>query len=136
MAPEGDPSASYIYLVTARHNVERARRIGSFLYVRLNRKDRTAGYLKIDTPWMFAQKEGVDLAVAGPYFDLSAFDSATIPVDYPEREGVPPGESIGIGDEVFCIGLFTQRYGSRQNQPIVRSGIIAAMPTEALEDAD
>ncbi len=34
----------------------------------------------------------------------------------------------------MIAGLFTEHYGNQQNLPIVRSGIIAAMPTEPLED--
>jgi hypothetical protein len=39
-------------------------------------------------------------------------------------------ESIGIGDEVFLVGLFTQHRGSQRNIPLLRVGNIAAMPEE------
>jgi hypothetical protein len=41
--------------------------------------------------------------------------------------------SIGIGDEVFLIGLFTQHHGSRRNIPLLRVGNIAAMPEEPIQ---
>ncbi len=133
---EVHPSAAYIYLVTARHNVDRAQRSGTDLYVRLNRRNLTAGYLKIDTPWIRPQENGVDLAIQGPYLDLSAFDSTAIPIGWAADEAVLGNEGVGIGDEVFCVGLFTQRSGAQQNQPLVRSGVIAAMPNQPLQDTD
>lgn len=44
--------------------------------------------------------------------------------------------AIGIGDEVLMVGLFTKRYGYRKNIPIVRGGIISAMPEEPIEDQE
>ena len=41
-------------------------------------------------------------------------------------------QQIGIGDEVFVAGMFVQRLGEARNLPIVRSGIIAAMPDEKI----
>jgi hypothetical protein len=43
---------------------------------------------------------------------------------------------IGIGDDLFIAGLFTQRRGTQRNIPIVRAGIIASMPEEPLQDKD
>lgn len=42
--------------------------------------------------------------------------------------------SIGIGDEVFCVGLFTPASGSdKRNTPIVRHGNIAMIPGEQIQ---
>ena len=40
---------------------------------------------------------------------------------------------IGIGDEVFTIGLFTAIQGSTRNIPIVRWGNIAMLPSEQIQ---
>ena len=45
-------------------------------------------------------------------------------------------ESIGIGDEIFTVGLFNQKWGEEKNSPIMRTGIIAAMPDEPLQAFD
>jgi hypothetical protein len=37
---------------------------------------------------------------------------------------------IGLGDEVYVAGMFTARIGDSRNIPIVRVGIISAMPDE------
>jgi len=41
-------------------------------------------------------------------------------------------ERIGLGDELAIVGLFAKRVGSDRNLPIVRSGVIAATPSEPL----
>lgn len=40
---------------------------------------------------------------------------------------------VGVGDEVFSIGLFTPAAGSARNEPIVRHGNIALMPQEQIQ---
>lgn len=45
-------------------------------------------------------------------------------------------KNIGIGDEVFMTGLFTNHSGKEKNIPIVRIGNIAAMPDEPIRSAD
>jgi len=42
----------------------------------------------------------------------------------------PATSPAAQGDDVVLIGLFPNRYGDRRNLPIVRAGIIAAMPEE------
>lgn len=37
-------------------------------------------------------------------------------------------DEIGVGDELQITGLFIHHRGSRRNVPVVRSGIISAMP--------
>jgi hypothetical protein len=39
---------------------------------------------------------------------------------------------IGIGDEVLTVGLLLQREGQHRNLPIIRTGIISAMPSEPI----
>jgi hypothetical protein len=39
-------------------------------------------------------------------------------------------ENVGIGDDVFMVGLFRSHFGKTKNVPIVRTGNIASMPGE------
>ncbi len=39
---------------------------------------------------------------------------------------------IGVGDDIFAVGMFVQRMGETKNLPIVRAGIISAMPEEEI----
>jgi hypothetical protein len=40
---------------------------------------------------------------------------------------------IGIGEELFIVGLFRSHYGNERNRPIVRIGSIAAMADEPVK---
>jgi hypothetical protein len=40
---------------------------------------------------------------------------------------------VGLGDEVFFVGLFTGHAGSAHNEPIARFGNISMMPREPVE---
>jgi hypothetical protein len=67
-------------------------------------------------------------------------DVAVLPFEVPEKEtdlmAIPPDtfltdemiqrEAIGLGGEVFLIGLFHLVHGREKNYPIIRSGIVAA----------
>jgi hypothetical protein len=43
---------------------------------------------------------------------------------------------IGLGDEVFVTGLFKGRVGEQRNIPIIRTGIISAMPDEPIKSGN
>jgi hypothetical protein len=45
-------------------------------------------------------------------------------------------EGIGIGDEVFMVGLFHRHTGRDRNEPIIRVGNIAAFPSEPILGAN
>ena len=129
------PGMGYIYLITAKHNIINASREGRDLYLRLNTKKGTADFLLIPQgEWTFADDDAVDIAVMQVnvprdhyfYYELPRGDCVTDKLikDY----------GIGIGDEIQVIGLFTSRFGMQKNIPILRSGIIAAMPDEPMQD--
>jgi hypothetical protein len=44
--------------------------------------------------------------------------------------------SIGIGDDVFTVGLFTYHAGTQRNMPIVRYGNVAMLPDEPIQVGD
>jgi hypothetical protein len=123
---------SHGYLVTARHCIENAERYGA-LYARMNRRDTgEAELVELEPSWIYHDDDTNDVAVlhfAPPAFQIMVFmrESLATP-DVIERE------SIGIGDELLVVGLFTWHYGRTANHPIVRAGIIAAMPDEPIED--
>jgi hypothetical protein len=130
---------SHHYLVTARHCVEQSKNYGD-LYVRLNKTGGGIEAIKLDSQWHYPEHEADDIAVM-PFpsiaFSLAGFD--TWPIEIPVwclADETIAREVIGVGDEVVVVGLFTHRDGKHQNRPIVRSGIIAAMPDEPLEDVN
>ena len=50
-------------------------------------------------------------------------------------EDVMKKHGIGIGDDLAMVGLFVRHVGVQRNMPIVRTGILAAIPTEPLRDS-
>jgi hypothetical protein len=107
-----------LYLVTARHCVERAHRKYGQLWVRVNKRDSGSEMIEVNSPWYYPDSEADDVAVSEFPLNLSerGFDIAwwdllqvTVNEQIIEREG------IGIGDEVVAVGLFTQ--GRKASEP-------------------
>jgi hypothetical protein len=126
------PDKHFGYLVTARHNIEKAKQSGN-LYVRANLKSGTAEMVAIEDPWFYPDLEASDVAVL-PVSPPDEFDTATISSDLILTDDVSLRYGLGVGDEIFSVGLFAKHWGKTRNVPLVRSGIIAAMPGEPLQD--
>lgn len=126
----------FAYLVTARHNIVKASQEGSDLYVRVNTKDG-ATYIKIVDEWYYPDSDAIDVAVL-PFSGRTGlnFTATALPLAMFATNEVVKKYFIGIGEDLFMAGLFTSRHGRRKNLPILRTGIIAAMPEEPLIDAD
>jgi hypothetical protein len=129
-----------VYLVTARH-------------VLYTRKDR---YLKNPRPrWARVHDLGSDEPMIVGINDAWVFaddengvsiDAAVVPFSQPPESGIGTITDpafmtdekmerfhIGYGDELSVVGLFSPRPGDKNVLPIVRSGIIAALPGEPVE---
>ncbi len=124
---------AHVYLVTARHNVERARDAGS-LYLRLNTVTGEADYVEAKGEWLFPESDSSDVAVMMLDIPFDEFQFQPVPVEILATQSSINRHDIGIGDEIIITGLFSQRHGTRRNSPIVRTGIIASMPDEPLKD--
>jgi hypothetical protein len=125
----------HLYLITARHCVEKAERYGG-LSLRLNKRAGGTEFVRLDGSWYFPDSAADDVAVMPlpilmhNHFDLAPSDMS----NWAATDEYLESESVGVGDEVVVIGLFTHRGGKHQNRPIVRTGIISAMPVEPLVD--
>jgi len=126
--------AQWTYMATAKHVIEAAKRYGSSIYVRLNTNQGGYEMLEVHGEWTYHENEGVDLALGGWQPDLKKYDCRVIPFEMFALEKAIESESIGVGDEIVMVGLFSQHYGTKKNYPIVRSGAIAATPGEPLRD--
>lgn len=132
---EVDSAYSHIYMVTARHCVDMAAKFGP-LFLRLNAVTGGAGMVLINSEWVMSENPSVDVAVlpfAPPQdrYDYKFFAQDILLTDEKIAE-----HGVGPGDNLVVTGLFTERSGKERNFPIVRSGIIAAMPGEPLVDED
>jgi hypothetical protein len=129
------PKARYVYLITAKHCIEKAQQYGN-LYLRLNKVDGKADMVKVEAKWLYSDREASDVAVLRFPSLRHVFQYKHIAEDMFATEERIEKQGIGVGDDLVITGLFTERYGNQRNIPIVRSGVIAAMPDEPLEDID
>jgi hypothetical protein len=151
---EGLPGHTHGYLVTARHCVEQAKRYGS-MYVRINSRvvsgsPKVGDYTEAELAKQAADAELIEIEAPAKwhFHDDPVNDVAVLPMTPPvakfmflvaseesfATDEVVTRESIGVGDDLLVVGLFTSHHGRTMNRPIVRAGIIAAMPEEPVED--
>jgi len=119
---------SISYLVTARHVVDGSRPIGS-LWVRLVRKDGKKLVFEIpsDSWWCHPH---TDIAIGPISMSMREFEMRYIPLELLADDQWMSEHSVGIGDHVVAIGLFSQFVGKGRDAPIARFGRIALMPDE------
>ncbi|HEV7377214.1 MAG TPA: hypothetical protein VGN95_21030 [Pyrinomonadaceae bacterium] len=134
--------SAYYYLVTAWHILKQARERGySQFYVRLNYQQGGSEVIPIGDNWVYPDNPAIDIAVLphSPHGDI--FDHMAIPIEsfikadddgyygnFQTSKGEDKKSVIGIGDELLITGLFNRHWGHQRNMPIVREGMIAAMP--------
>ncbi len=127
---EGEPSSTCIYLITAKHNIEEAKKFGN-LYLRINSHNE-GKYVEVSlNAWDYPPDgSNADFAIAiiaPPSID---FDYLYTPSELIATTQLVREKQIGIGDDIVTIGLHLSRAGTSRNLPIVRSGIIACVPHE------
>jgi hypothetical protein len=125
---------SSIYIITAKHIIDAIKEESTEkeVYLRINLKN--GGSKLVRTPldkWIFhPQESNVDVAILNWAPQQAVFDYLALPIEYGATEEVIKKESIGVGDDVFLVGLFASHFGSQRNLPIIRVGNIASMPEE------
>jgi Trypsin-like peptidase domain len=123
-----------VYLVTAKHCVEKARQAGSF-FARINSKTGSILYQELKGEWLFNEDDRSDVAVL-PFEMPDQAQFAAIPISMLATDEVVREKRIGAGDNVVVTGLFTKRSGKTRNIPVLRAGIISAMPVERERDEE
>jgi hypothetical protein len=130
-----DKRCADVYLVTAKHNVDKIA--GREFIIGMNLKEnRGLAYVNGDSgaKWWFHPEtpNEVDIAIM-PFGPPDVVDMATVPIEGSFLSPADiPSERIGPGDEVFAVGLFTKMTGKARLIPIVRTGNIAMMPAEKI----
>jgi len=124
------PNENLAYLITAGHVIKGItnKNIDTII-LRINCADGTWAYT--ETPakdWVFHDDPAADVAALSIGFHTSTHDHRAWDMKWSVTPELIRKHSIGPGDEVFFIGLFTKHYGTTKNIPIVRMGNIAAMP--------
>src|SRR6266851_1839275 len=105
------------YLVTAAHVIEgmKSKGFGDKILVKVNTND--GGMTKVKTQfsdWRFHPNNAViDVAVI-PIATVEGLDVLLYPAGTAVTEEVKTRESIGLGDEVFVVGLYTKHFGRKK----------------------
>lgn len=135
--PSKQSGFNFTYLVTARHVLDDARAEGyTTFYVRLNTLDGGSQTVELSSEWTYPANPAIDVAALLFNPNPSIFQCLAFPADACATKVGLKTRRIGVGDELFMLGLFNQRWGHQRNIPIVRSGIIASMPTEPFMDEE
>jgi hypothetical protein len=133
-----DENIGFRYVVTAEHNISGFRQKGWDIYVRSNlvnggvREDNWAkGH------WFFHPDPGsTDVAVAPIDFNPEEeFKQIVLRTPHPDKGIIATTEmmrqsKIGLGDEIFIVGLFRSHHGQQRNVPIIRIGNLAMLKGE------
>ncbi len=128
---------SFVDVVTAKHVIEGISEysIDQTVYLRLN--NNTGGIVYADAPidkWISDTSSAsfVDIAILHWLPPKDIVNYRIIPDKMIVNEQVISENEIGVGDEVFITGLFTNHAGGVRNTPIVRVGNVALMPEELI----
>ena len=133
------PGKVHVYLVTAGHSV----RDRDNLVARLNAPGggTIVDLLPLSDRWLrltdpAAGEHHVDLAAVrwNPQASAEAgYRPIPLAMLFDERlVGNDAQAGVGIGDEVFAIGLTSVRYAQEQNAPVIRTGHIAMILSEPM----
>ena len=128
----------FSYLVTAKHVIVMIKQLSvdGQVLIRINLGSgsfatRAAG---VDHWRSHPDDTSVDVAALA-WLPGAEFEFKLLPTEMfltPERI---KDEAVGIGDEVFMVGLFASHHGKQRNVPVVRIGNIACMPDERFPHA-
>ena len=123
------------YVVTALHCVYAARPFGP-LHLRLNLRSELVphgapGFVDLPlAPDAWIEHPTTDVAIARMPALTQTTDWLWIPQVMIASAEYVSTQGVGVGDEVFFAGLFSQHPGLQRFQPIVRFGNISMMPHE------
>lgn len=131
---EGNEELRFGYLLTARHCVKRALQRYGEIKLRVNLRSGGCRLITLPNKWVFSENEDSDIAALAWAPDPTVKLVSWPFVSFVTKEKLA-AHGIGIGDDIFLLGLFTQRHGTKQNIPIIRTGVIASMPDEPIQDA-
>jgi hypothetical protein len=124
------------YLVTADHVARKLEKMKPVFSVRLNDENGIAHGLFAPTApkwWRHPTDKTVDAAVFPWRLSPKKYPFTVFPTEkFVTRQNIKK-TLIGIGDEIYILGLFRKWAGKDRITPLVRHGHIAMMATEQIE---
>ena len=131
----GKETVGYFFqhIVTARHVIEAIEH--HEVCVRINQLNGSVLHEHLPkTGWEVHPDKAVDIAVAPATVEEEKYKISNVLLDrHPLTPEVIVEHDIGVGEDVITAGMFTRHIGLTSNRPIVRAGIISAMPNEPVE---
>ena len=124
----------FLYLLTAKHVLDEAVKAKLPLAMRLNKRDGGSAYILLAPETAWWRSAEADLAILPAVIDAAVFQFEALPLQMLATAEKLSTHAIGLGDDLFTVGLFSLRTGKQQNIPIVRTGIISAIPSEPLTE--
>jgi len=107
---------------------------GHWPTIRLNKKGGNVDIIELDSAEWHWIPGKYDIAATPIHLDDAVHDIAAVGTHMfvvdPDRSRQYRSEYIGIGDDVFMIGLFADHYGASINIPSARFGNISMLPNE------
>jgi hypothetical protein len=126
-------SARFVFFVTAKHLIEGLK--DKPVYFRVNKVGGGTTTLRTQYGnqwWLHPTDKTADVAIVPIGFQADA-DIRAVEFESLGTPEVLNKLTVGIGDEVYAIGLFQPPGGADHNVPIVRHGNIAMMPEEQIQ---
>lgn len=134
----GPDEGTALYVVTCTHTLDGIEKYSTDgrAYIRINTQ---SGYVDVETrvhDWEKHSDSAVDASaikwdgVIGAEVDWVPTDTMAATPEWIERL------NLGIGDNVFFVGLFSQHAGRHRNIPVARMGTLAAMREELVSSED
>ncbi len=124
----------FLNVVTAEHVIVGLQNKGfDRPYMQLNMESGGAEIFPTEyNEWRFHPDHvnPTDVAVLPCAIDRASVVYSHTPANTIATDKIIKKQHIGIGDEIFIVGLFKNHYGKRRNVPIVRIGNIALMLEE------
>lgn len=139
MCASDDEGFTFQYIVTAGHVIDG---MGENICIRANVQEGGTEIVRTKKADWYRHpgtnpRRYVDVAVCPVMMKQTIFDITHAHLTHDVLTDAALAENrVGIGDELFVIGLFTQHGGEERNIPIVRSGTIAAMMEEPISTPD
>jgi len=104
-----------------------------FSTIRINTKDGSTDVIELDpAEWHFIPGKYdvavIPLSLDPKLHDVSSVSSGMFATNYQPNDGINSGDGIGVGDDVFMIGLFVDHGGVTTNVPSARFGNISMLP--------
>jgi hypothetical protein len=145
--PKGDPYATgffisvpssarggrYLYFVTAKHVAKDLN--DKDIHIQVNKRGGgLTEVVAVDPPmwYLHPSDDTCDIALTLVAANPEA-EFMSIPIEHMLTPEAIKELGIGIGDEVYSVGLFTEIDNPSRNIPILRHGNISMMPTEQIQ---